>query len=404
MASTVRHDLPAYTLTAIPPRTRHVVLTPAVRWRVVVEEVVEINHDVMLDAVLRIRAAGETSPTRIADLLQLPEDLVRHLLSQAVIAHMQVASDGRLQASSSSVSWIYRDVETGELWPHPAREMPPLALRFMSQYRARFDRGTAGRPAPVECLLLATTRTTAAKPTSVELARFSRASTELNRRTALVSSGELCMVASPVVGLTVGHAIWTTRGVPHLTLSQRLTQLGQEREAVRRWLAEVPASAATPNIDLPLRQAIVELREVRDGRRFDGQTLDTVTVLSRIELCLSRFVDQFQYVHGILGTVDLAVAAAIPAGERAGLSKGLAGKMARSGRESVGHKVLRLLLANPSIDDPLLLDLVKTVAEFTAIEVTAELPSTLEKLIDNTIDLCELLVTEAEGMDVEQAG
>ena len=58
-------------------------LSPAVRWRVIVEQVSEIEHDVVLETVLRIRDAGEVSPTRIADLLQLPEDLVRHLLARA---------------------------------------------------------------------------------------------------------------------------------------------------------------------------------------------------------------------------------------------------------------------------------------------------------------------------------
>lgn len=403
MVSAVRHDLPAYTLADLPLRTQHVVLTPAVRWRVVVEEVVEIEHDVMLDAVLRIRAAGETSPTRIADLLQLPEGLVQHLLFQAAAARMQVAHDGRLQAAASSVAWIYRDVETGELWPHPAKEVPPLPLRFTSCYRARFDRGTAGRPVPVECLLMDTKQTTAAEPTSVELARFSRVSADLNRRTALVSSGEDCMVASPVVGLTVGHAIWTTRGAPHLTLSQRLTQLGQEREAVRRWLDKVPSSAAAPHNDLPLRQAIVELREVTDDRSNRHQTPDTVTVLSRIELCLSRFVDQFHYSHGIGGASDIDVAAAIRAGGRAGLSKGQAGNMAKSERGSVGHKVLRLLLAKPEFD-PLVLDLVRIAAEFNAISVESVEPAALEDLVDKTIEICDRLVIALEGTNVKQAG
>ncbi|MGV0741026.1 hypothetical protein [Mycolicibacterium sp. XJ870] len=403
MASVDWRDLPAYTLAELPPRTRHVALTPAVRWRVVVEDVVEIEHDVMLDAVLRIRAAGEESPTSIADLLQLPEDLVRHLLSHAAAARMEVSHDGRLQAGASRVSWIYRDVETGELWPHPSMEVPPLQLRFTTPQRARFDRGTAGRPQPVECLLMDTTQTTAAEPTSIELARFSRTSADINRRTALVSSGERCLVASPVIGNAAGHAIWTTRGAPHLTLSQRLTQLGQEREAVRRWLAKVPMSVATPHDELPLRQAIAELREVTDERRSGHQTLDTVTVLSRIGLCLSRFVDQFQYSHGISGTSDIDVDAAIRAGGRAGLSKGESAKMAQSERGSVGHKVLRLLLAKPNLD-PLLLDFVRSAAAFTAISPESAARPAVDDLVDRTIDICDRLALGSEGTDGKQAG
>ena len=288
MVSAERHDLPVYTLADLPPRARHVLLAPAVRWRVVVEQVVEIEHDVILDTVLRIRAAGEASPTRIADLLQLPEDLVRHLLAQAAAGGMQVAGDGRLQKSSSTVAWIYRDLATGELWPDPAAEVPPLPVRFTSRYRARFDRGTAGRPIAVECLLLDTPETTAAEPTSIELARFSRASADRNRRTAIVSSGETCLVASRVVGLTTGCAVETTRGVPHLSLSQQLTSAGRQYEAVSRWLAGVPKAAAAAGADLPLRRAVSELRDVAAAGTPKREAFEPVTILSRVELCLGR--------------------------------------------------------------------------------------------------------------------
>jgi hypothetical protein len=403
MASAVWHDRPAYTLAALPPRSRHVVLTPAIRWRVIVEEVIEITHDVMLDAVLRIRAAGETSPTSVADLLQIPEDLVRHLLFQAAATRMQVTHDGRVEAGTSTVSWIYRDLETGELWPHPAKEVPPIALRFTSRNRARFDRGTAGRPIPVECLLMDTEHAMAADPTSVELARFSRASADPNRRTALVSAGEPCMIASPVVALTSGHAVWTTRGVPHLTLSQRLTELGRQRESVRRWLATVPKSAAAPQSDLPLRQAMAELREVAAERKSSHQTVDDLTVLSRIELCLSRFVDQVCYAAGISSTGVLEAAAA-SAGERAGLSRDLARRWARSDPGTAGHKVLRLLAVTPGIDQSVLSELVACASDFTAIAPESVLAPALESLVNRTLDLCDRLVTTSEGTDVQQAG
>ena len=207
MASAERHDLAVYTLADLPSRTRHVLLTPAVRWRVVVEQVSEIEHDVILDTVLRIvlpvryhRPASLTcfSSRRIS---------VRHLLAQAATEGMRVTGDGRLQTSASRVAWVYRDLATGELWPDPAAEVPPLTVRFTSRNRARFDRGTAGRPITVGCLLLDTPETIAAEPTNIELARFSRASGDRSRRTAIVSSGEPCLVASPVVGLTAGYAV-----------------------------------------------------------------------------------------------------------------------------------------------------------------------------------------------------
>ena len=153
---------------------------------------------------------------------------------------MKVTEDGQLQTSASRVGWVYRDMATGELWPDPGAEAPPLATRFMSRYRAQFNRGTPGRPDIVECLLLDTPETTVAEPTNFELARFSRASNDPNRRTAIVSSGEECLVASPVVGLKAGCVVQTTRGVPHLSLSQHLARAGQKYENVSRWLAAVP--------------------------------------------------------------------------------------------------------------------------------------------------------------------
>lgn len=399
MGFDARHDHLSYTLAELPP-TRHVVLTPAVRWRVVVEQVKEIEHDVILDAVLRIRAAGETSPTRIADLLQLPEDLVRHLLVQAVTARMRVTEGGHIEAGTSGVAWIYRDLATGELWPHPAKEVPPLPLRIKTRHRAQFKRGTAGRPIPVECLLMDTSETTVADPTRVELARFSRATADTNCRTALVSSSETCLVASPVMEVAGGHVIATPRGVPHLSLTQLLGRLSQEQEPVRRWLADVPKAPTHPEKNLPLHQAAAELR----GFTAEYQTFSPTTILSRIELCLSRFVDQFQYLYGIRPDATIDTGAAILIGERAGLSRDSAIAMARSERGTAGHRVLRLLLAKPDGDTALLQDLVEAAADFTRLASAPELSPVLEKLIHKTIDVCDRLLIASEGADVKQAG
>ena len=266
MASAGRHDLPVYPLADIQPRTRRMLLAPAIRWRVIVEQVSEIKHDIILETVLQIRDAGEKLAPRIADRLQLPEDLVRHLLAQAATEGMRVSHDGELQTSSSRVAWVYRDIATGELWPDPGDEVPPLAVRFRSSYQAQFDRGSAGRPNFVKCLLLDTPETTVAEPTSVELARFSRASSDPNRRTAIVSSGEPCLVASPVVGQAAGCFVETTRGVPHVSLTQQLAKAGQQYPGVSRWLASVPKAPAPKGGELPLRRALAELRDVTADR------------------------------------------------------------------------------------------------------------------------------------------
>lgn len=400
MASVARHDLHAYSLAELPRRTRHVVLTPAIRWRVVVEVVKEIEHDVLRDAVLRIRAAGERSPTRIADLLQLPEDLVRNLLAQAAIGRVRVTHDGRLETGAAEVAWVYRDIATGELWPDPAKEAPPLALRYVSPYQARFDRGTAGRPITVECLLMDTADSSAPELTSIELARFSRGSSKENRRTAVVSSGELCLVVSPVVG----SAIETTRGVPHLTLTHLLAKLSRERGAVKRWLAHVPKSAAPQDAELPLMQATAELRDVTAEGLTGDAAPDLDAVLARVELCLSRFADQYQYRHGLQPEVEFDAATAVARCEAVGLSRDLAKTVAGSPRGTIGNKVSRVLIAEAATTPVLLVDFVRVASHFIAMVERPELAPTLSKLVAGAIDMCERLAAESEETDVEQAG
>jgi hypothetical protein len=406
MASGARHDLSVYTLADLPTRSRHVLLTPAARWRVVVEQVKEVEKDVILDAVLRLRAAGETSPTRVSDLLQLPEDLIRHLFAQAAAGGLRVAADGQIQTNVSKVAWVYRDIATGELWPDPAPEVPPLNVRYTAPCRGRHDRGTAGRPITVECLLLDTAESATAEPTSIELARFSRASADRNRRTAVVSSGELCLVASPVVGMTAGYAIVTARGVSHLSLSQHLARASQQYEAVQRWLAGVPRTTVKPNLDLPLRRAVAELRDVAPERVMRREAHEVEAILSRVEFCLRRFVDQLRYLLGIEDEADTnGDAAALVA--RFALDRETAGLVSRPERGTLGHKVTCLLMSQTDAAESTertLRDLASLAARWKVLAGTSDSPPSLDLLVERTITLCEQLMNSSEGFDVQQAG
>jgi hypothetical protein len=404
MASGGRRDLPVYLLADPQRGTRHMLLTPAFRWRVIVEQVSEVEHDVILETVLRIRDAGEESPTRVADLLQLPEDLVRHLLAWAAADHMKVTYDGQLQTSASRVGWVYRDIATGELWPGTGDEVPPLATRFISRYRAEFNRGTPGRPDIVKCLLLDTPETTPASPTIFELARFSRASADPNRRTAIVSSGEPCLVASPVAGLAAGCVVQTSRGVPHLSLSQHLAKAAQQYESVSRWLAGVPRATALGGTELPLRRALSELHDVADNQTPTAETFEVAAVLSRVELCLSRFVDQFQYLHSIHAEADPGPGSVAVLSARFGLTEDDAALLANSERGTTGRKVTRLLLTASDIDRPALLGLTAATVQFTALAQTAKSSSAMTTLVKAVIALCDRLITGLEDADVQQAG
>jgi hypothetical protein len=268
------------------------VLTPAYRWRVVLERTREVEHDVIQEAVLRLHAAGEREATRIADRLQLPEELVRHLLAQRVTQGWAVAGDGRIEATSTEVSWVYRDLATSELWPDPAREQPPLPVQFSGPFKASFVHGSVGSSTTVHCRLLETRQHTFVTPTSLELARFSRASGDANRRTAVVSEAEPCLVASPVVGAGRGHAIQTSRNAPHLSLTRELQRASADHQSWQRWLEQIPTDRPAAAGEPPLRAAV---RDLHDALADTGWT--PTGLLTRIEIALSRYVDAYLYAY-----------------------------------------------------------------------------------------------------------
>src|SRR4051812_43447178 len=108
MASGDNKRLPAYLLGSWPWTSRHALVTPATRWRVFIEDQEQIEHDVILNTVLRIRQAGERDASRIADLLQLPEDLIRYLLAAAHQERLYAAKSGQsIGATRSTVGWVY---------------------------------------------------------------------------------------------------------------------------------------------------------------------------------------------------------------------------------------------------------------------------------------------------------
>lgn len=301
MAAGNPHDLPAYTLADLPDRTRYVVLTPAHRWRVVIEWTVPTGKDILLETVLRLRDAGEQSPSRISDLMQLPDDLVRHLLARAAAERMHVAPDGGTTSTDTQVAWVYRDTATSELWPQPATQRPPLPIHF-DRHVGSWEEGSAGRPVRLEGLRITADDREAVTPTHVELARFSRASDDPHRRTVIVGSDESCLVASPVRSTSAGFVIETTLGTPQVGLSRRLRQLAREHPYIDRWLRRIPMSAPDLAPAEPLREAMDELRDLLDDllRRAGPAPREISTgtfhaFLGRIEFTLRRLCDHLGY-------------------------------------------------------------------------------------------------------------
>jgi len=392
------HDLPTYALAEPSLKIRHILLSPAVRWRVVVEQTAPLSHDVLLEAVLRLRQAGETSPGRISDLLQLPDDLVRHLLTQAATQRLQVSANGEIKAGRTAVAWVYRDVATDELWPDPGPESTPLPLQFTGRHRAVFEHGTAGRPVRVNCLLLTPDPHEPAEPSTLELARFSRATSDPNRRTVIVSSGEPCLVASPLTATSIGVAVTTTRGTPHPSLTRYLAKTGKEHQSVARWLTSVPHSTDARGGVLPLQGAVDDLDDVLAEWRDDRHPEAAPVVLSRIELALRRYCDQCWYLAGI----DPAVApawserTATELGERLGLDPDTTKQLASAAPGSLTALIGRLAAVGPSSSEiaigAALATLVRLAVRWTSLSTDSTQSLLLEDLADETITLCNQLL------------
>lgn len=403
MASADVHDLPVYALRRRPVGVRHMSLTRAVRWRVVVEVLMPTESDIILNTVLRLRSLGLNSPTRIADLLQLPEDLIRHLLAQAAYANLRVSDDGALAVQSTSVAWIYRDVATGEMWPDLGPESPPLLVRFSSPLRAQFDAGTAGRPVRVHCLLLRCRDAHASEPTGSELSRLGTAPRAVSTRTAVVGSGEECLVASTVTSAHERYSIEVMPGVPHISLSQLLNDTAGTDPAVARWLSEVPETQRAATASAPLQSALTELRE-EHGDRIGKLSPDEVTVLLvRIELCLSRAMDQIEYVHhlDLSGRsedepIDVALV------RRFGLSTADALLLSAATEGSLSHRVAQLMSSGvgeswPS--DSGVVELAKLVAEYSRHVRHEREGDALHALVQRTARLCDSILTATEDPD-----
>jgi hypothetical protein len=399
MASEDPRDLPAYALAQPSLKIRHVLLSPAVRWRVVVEQTTPLIHDVLLEAVLRLRQAGETSPGRISDLLQLPDELVRHLLVRAATQRLRMSANGEIKAGHIEVAWVYRDVATDELWPDPGPESTPLQLRFTGRHRAVFEHGTAGRPVRVECLLLTPDPHEPAEPSTLELARFSRATSDPNRRTVIVSSGEPCLVASPVTASSIGVAVTTTRGTPHPSITRYLAKAGQESSSVAHWLASLPQSTEERGGVLPLRAAVEDLDEILTEWCHDRRTETTPVVLSRIDLALRRYCDQYWYLAGIDPAAKPAWSqrTATEVTRRLTLDAGTSEQLAAAAPGSLTALVCRLATVSPTWSDTTaeaaaLATLVRLAIRWTSLSTDPAQSLLVEGLANETISLCNQLV------------
>lgn len=96
------------------------------------------------------------------------------------------------------------------------------------------------------------------------------------------------MVANPVLGLADGYAIATTRE-GYLDEPDPATRRVDARKVGQKVAGQRAQISCFPDESLPLCRAADELRDSRN-RPSNTQAI----FLSHIELCLSRFVDQFR--------------------------------------------------------------------------------------------------------------
>lgn len=382
-----------YLLGEWPRKYRHALITPATRWRVFIEDQQQIEHDVILNTVLRLRQAGEKDASKISDLLQLPVDLIRHLLATADQERLDAANSGQSTVSvRSTVGWVYRDAATGELWPQPGEQVEALDIRFSGSFRGRFDIGTAGLRSRVDALLLDARETGDLTPTAADLARFSR-SEDAQKRTAVISSGEHCLVASPVSRDKSGLAVLTTQGVPQLSLGRLLNSALEKYEPVAKWAKDLPlneAESQKSSLELALDELVELLGHLR-AERFG--TVSSSHLLSHIELCLGRCADDFSYRSGLAAVGGRPTADQTQAAEETfSLPPNVVKRWAGAPRSDSRRKVLDLLVARPAVGDRLVRDLSVVASRYDSIAGRTCEQHELIQLAQEIVNIGQLLL------------
>ncbi|MGI5154391.1 hypothetical protein [Microbispora sp. CA-102843] len=362
-----------------------------------IEDQQQVEHDVILNTVLRIRQAGERDASRIADLLQLPEDLIRYLLATADQERLDAANSGQgIVAVRSTVGWVYRDAATGELWPEPGEQVEPLEIRYSGSFRGRFDIGTAGRRTSIDALLLDTHETGDLQPTAVELARFSR-SDEAQKRTAVISSGEPCLVVSPVSRDKSGLAVVTTQDSPQLSLGRLLNTAVDQYESVVKWAKEVPLGA-TEAQKSSLEIALDELTDVL-GHLCIGEfrAVFSSHLVSLIELSLGRWVDHYRYQSGLAAVERLTDEETRAVAERFALSPSITQRWAAAPRSDSRRKVLELLVTRLNAGDQRIQDISVATARYDSLFGSGSPSQELVELAQQIVNVGQLLLAGEGG-------
>jgi len=233
---TVLNDFrPYYLLQEWPTTFRFAIATPAVRWRVIIERREEVGNDVIMNTVLRIRAAGETNSLKIAEMLQLSDEFIRHLLAMASSENLVLNEQGsEMLAATSQLGWVYRDCVTGELWPLLGNQFERLDINQGRSREFDFYMGSAGRSIKVSSYLFETENLGEIEPSLLELERL-KGHLKGYSRSEVISRGEPCIVVSPVSVDDTGLVVQGAKDLSYLSLSQRVNEILAEEEDAMQW-------------------------------------------------------------------------------------------------------------------------------------------------------------------------
>jgi hypothetical protein len=408
LAAVAPHDLNAYELAVIRQVTSRVVLAPAWRWRVLIEGSYRSVPDLLMRTVIRLRAAGATSPIRQADLLQLPIDLVEHLNGVAQQSRWRVEDDGALVRHESIVRWVYRDVATDEIWQTAVEDAPPLPLLFRGRRSARLELGSAGKPWHVLTTLLDESLVRApAVPTPTHLGRLVANKDWDLARATIIGEGEPCLVACPLAWRDGSPIVLDPREYEvHGPLTQKLVAAADAQPALKRFLNGMATEVDSDSIITvsPLGEAVNRLRSAHRNWNSHRDNATRGDLVSAIDRALHRYCHQAAYDAGTdsghpvgqpIFASQLARFASIPTA--------VAVRLSRAEPASLLAAVSRLLVTMavnlnplPGVDRhrlPLL------ACELSELEETPGQDERLARLARQTADLCEELIRDRETGD-----
>lgn len=331
MAAVDQRDLPVHLAEELDERTDFVVLAPAQRWRTLIDGVSHVQGDVLLTTVARFVAAG-AAPLQISEALQLPDDLITHLVARVRLERIKVAEDGRALVSESAIlGWIYRDLITDDLNPTIGPERPAVDVRWQHD-RATFTTGTTGKPRRIHAAALFTPKTDPAPPTAHELGRLAAERPGGECRLTLVGADELCLLVHPIQVVDHEAVVVDAAGRPQLQMTRSLHETARSKPALRAWLDRAvdsePVTVVSSTTDSPLGRSVLGLFKARQDFEAHRSARAARQLLEAVELVLRRYcartwfrsqIDPSQFPPVMVDAGSLAAAFGITESEAAAL-------------------------------------------------------------------------------------